>query len=70
VSDVLTPSVVSVTPTAPVQEAVELMRQHGVRRLPVVEAGRPIGIVSIGDLAVSREPASLLADFTVSPPNT
>ena len=70
VSDVLTPSVVSISPTATVHEAVELMRQHDVRRLPVVEAGRPIGVVSIGDLAVSREPASLLADITVSPPNT
>jgi CBS domain-containing protein len=70
VADVLTPSVVSIPPTATVQEAIELMRKHDVRRLPVVEAGRPIGVVSIGDLAVSREPASLLADITVAPPNT
>jgi CBS domain-containing protein len=70
VADVFTPSVVSISPTSAVQEAIELMRKHDVRRLPVVEAGRPIGVVSLGDLAVAREPASLLSDITTAPPNT
>jgi CBS domain-containing protein len=68
--DVFTPGAVTISPTATVQEAIELMRRHDVRRLPVVEDGRPVGVVSIGDLAVSREPTSLLADITVAPPNT
>jgi CBS domain-containing protein len=70
VGDVSTPGVVSISPESTVQEAIDLMRQHDVRRLPVVEAGRPIGIVSLGDLAVTGEPASLLADITTAPPNT
>jgi CBS domain-containing protein len=69
VRDVQTPSTVSVSPTATVAEAVAVMRDNDVRRVPVVEAGRPIGIVSLGDLAVSREPKSLLADITSAPPN-
>ena len=31
--------------------AVALMRQHAVRRLPVIEDGQVAGIVSLGDLA-------------------
>jgi CBS domain-containing protein len=69
VRDVFTPTVVSIPPTSTVQEAIELMREHDVRRLPVVESGRPVGIVSLGDLAVTREPTSVLADITTSPPN-
>src|SRR5436309_3605622 len=32
------------------------MRERSVRRLPVVDGGRPVGIVSIGDLAEERDP--------------
>ena len=70
VGDVFTPGAVTVSPAATVHEAMELMREHDVRRLPVVDEGHPVGVVSIGDLAVSREPTSLLADITVAPPNT
>jgi CBS domain-containing protein len=69
VGQVFTPSTVSISPTATVQEAIKLMREHDVRRLPVVESGRPIGIVSLGDLAVSSEPSSLLADISAASPN-
>jgi CBS domain-containing protein len=69
VSDVYSPGAVTIGPSATVQEAVELMRQNGVRRLPVVEMGQPVGVVSIGDLALARNPESLLADITAAPPN-
>jgi CBS domain-containing protein len=32
------------------------MREHAVRRLPVIEDGRPVGIVSLGDLAEEHRP--------------
>ncbi|MET7903978.1 CBS domain-containing protein [Streptomyces sp. NPDC005355] len=47
---VCTADPVTIGPDEEVAEAVTLMRQHGVRRLPVVEAGRPLGIVSLGDV--------------------
>jgi CBS domain-containing protein len=40
-----------------------------VRRLPVVESGRAIGIISLGDLAVALEPESTLADISAAPPS-
>ncbi|GGR98767.1 oxidoreductase [Streptomyces aureoverticillatus] len=48
---VCTPNPVVVAPDDPVSDAVGLMRAHAVRRLPVVEDGRPVGMVSMGDLA-------------------
>ncbi|MEU9443534.1 CBS domain-containing protein [Streptomyces sp. NPDC048304] len=42
------------------------MREHAVRRLPVIEEGRPVGIVSLGDLAVERDTDSALADVSAS----
>ncbi|HKX75472.1 MAG TPA: CBS domain-containing protein, partial [Acidimicrobiia bacterium] len=47
-----TQDVVSVSSRSAVAEAVSLMRQHNIRRLPVVDDGALVGIVSLGDLAV------------------
>ena len=69
VRDVFTPNAVSISPTDSVQQGIHLMRDHDVRRLPVVESGRAIGIVSLGDLAASREASRLLADISTAPPN-
>jgi CBS domain-containing protein len=51
------------------EDAVRLMREQAVRRLPVVDAGKPVGIVSLGDLARGRDPRSVLADISAAPPN-
>lgn len=54
VADIVTTSVVVATPDMSTREASELMSEHQVRRLPVVEGERLVGIVSIGDLAVKE----------------
>jgi CBS domain-containing protein len=41
-----TRGVVTVTPDDSVDDAVRLMREHAVPMLPVVEGGKPVGIVS------------------------
>ena len=64
-SDVL----VTAEPDDDISRAVQLMREHAVRRLPVVEHGHPVGVVSIGDLAVERDRDSALADISASDPN-
>jgi CBS domain-containing protein len=58
-----------VSPTDSIDHAVQLMRQKALRRLPVVENGRPVGIVSIGDLAQNRDPQSALGEISAAPPN-
>jgi CBS domain-containing protein len=50
VSDVMITEVVTISPTTPLAEVVELLIQQGVKAAPVVEAGRIVGIVSGGDL--------------------
>lgn len=56
-------------PDSTLDEAVTLMRTQAVRRLPVCENGRPLGIVSLGDLAMDRDPNSALAGISAAAPN-
>jgi CBS domain-containing protein len=65
---VCTPDPVMVSPDDPVQAAVALMRAHAVRRLPVVEDGLPVGVVSLGDLAEAEDPDSVLAEISRAEP--
>jgi CBS domain-containing protein len=59
----------TLSPTDSVEDAVSLMRQKAIRRLPVVENGRPVGILSLGDLALEKDPHSALGDISAAPPN-
>jgi CBS domain-containing protein len=67
--DVCTEEVESLAPEVAVEDAIALMRERAIRRIPVVDAGRPVGIVSIGDLAVDRDPRSLLGEISAAPPS-
>jgi CBS domain-containing protein len=69
-ADICSHSLVTVTPTDSVEEAVRLMRTHAIRRLPVVDGGQAVGIVSLGDLAVERDPGSALGEISGAPPTT
>jgi CBS domain-containing protein len=66
---IISSELVAVAPDDPVERVIKLMRERAVRRLPVVEGGKPVGIVSIGDLAVERDADSVLADISEEPPN-
>jgi CBS domain-containing protein len=57
----------SVAPDDPVERAIELMREKAVRRLPVLESGKPVGVVSLGDLAKQQDAGSVLADISDEP---
>lgn len=60
---------VTVTPDEDLDRAVELMREHSVRRLPVVEDRRAVGIVSLGDMAIERDAESALGDISAARSN-
>ncbi|MFF4269353.1 CBS domain-containing protein [Streptomyces sp. NPDC001536] len=67
---VCTPDPVLVAPDDPVAAAAALMRAHAVRRLPVVEDGLPVGVVSLGDLAQAENPDSVLAEISRTAPGS
>jgi CBS domain-containing protein len=62
---------VGVDADANVTEAKRLMGENAVRRLPVIDDGQIVGIVSMGDLAASgADGQSPLADVSKAEPNT
>jgi CBS domain-containing protein len=48
-ADVMTPSPLSVDPDKTFGFALHLMHEHGLRHMPVVQDGKPVGIVSARD---------------------
>lgn len=62
-------NIVSVAPNDPLDEAVKLMRDHAIRRLPVVENDKVVGILSLGDLAIERDQKSALGEISRAPAN-
>ena len=69
VGDLCTTDPVTVTPDQKLEDAIQTMRADNVRRVPVIQDGRPAGILSIGDLAVERDQDSALADISAASPN-
>ena len=69
VGDTASRELTSVSPDTPVEEAVRQLRGKAIRRLPVMEGDRVVGIVSIGDIAMARDPRSALAEISTAQPN-
>jgi acetoin utilization protein AcuB len=58
IKTVMTPFPYSIEPSASVQEAQDLMADHGIHHLPVTEDGELVGMISLDDinLLVSKNP--------------
>jgi CBS domain-containing protein len=69
VRDLVEGDLITIAPTETIQEAMRRMQQHDIRRLPVVENDRVIGIVSLGDLSRLPGARAVLADVSNAPPN-
>jgi CBS domain-containing protein len=69
VGEICTRHLATVSPEDQVGRAVELMREQTVRRLPVVDNGSLVGIVSLGDLAVDLDERSVLAEISAAAPD-
>lgn len=55
IQSVMTNNVITVSSSSSLEEAAQLMSQHQVRRLPVVDNGNLVGMVSLGDLAIREQ---------------
>lgn len=70
IGDVCSREVATIRPEDGVGQAVRLMREKAIRRLPVTEGDEVVGILTIGDIAVERDSRTALADISAAPPNT
>ena len=68
VGEAATRDPVTLTVDQTVDDAIRLVRERDVRRIVVVQDGRPAGVVSLGDLAIERDTDSALADIASEPP--
>lgn len=55
ISKLITEDVIKGTPDMSVEQAAEIMSKYQIRRLPIVEGVKLVGMVSLGDLAVHNE---------------
>ncbi|MGC9669497.1 CBS domain-containing protein [Planosporangium sp. 12N6] len=69
VGQVLTRDPVTVAPDDDIRAAEGLMRTHAVKRLPVLERDRLVGVVALGDIEVEESPDSLEAAIAAEDPN-
>ena len=53
-----------------VAQATRLVRERAVRRIPVLRDGTPVGVVSIGDLALKEDDTSALSGVSSAPPSS
>jgi CBS domain-containing protein len=60
----------TVGPDTSLAQAVQLMRDNAVRRLPVVENDQAVGVLSLGDLAMELDEESALADISAAAPDS
>lgn len=54
-SSIMSEKVYSVRPGADIEDALALMKKQKIRRLPVIENERLMGMISIGDIAVTND---------------
>ena len=69
ISDICSMNVEHISADTEVEDAIRTMRESKVRRLPVMENNKTIGVLSLGDLAVARDRSSVLGEISAAPPN-
>ena len=69
VAELCSTDIITVSPRDDASTAVRRMREAEVRRIPVVDDGNVVGVVSLGDMAIERDERSALADISAGKPN-
>jgi CBS domain-containing protein len=69
IGDLCTDEIVALSPDDEVGEAIRVMEERAVRRVPVLQGRKPVGIVSIGDLAMMLDEKSALGQISSAPSN-
>lgn len=67
--DICSSELAVLSPDDDVETATRIVRDRAVRRLPVMADGTPVGVVSIGDLALDKDEGSALSQISAFGPN-
>jgi CBS domain-containing protein len=70
IGDICSAELAVLGPDDDVETATRLVRERAVRRIPVLQDGTPVGVVSIGDLALETDATSALSGISAAPPNS
>ena len=70
VGDICSRELAVLGPDDDVEQPTRLVRERAVRRIPVLQDGTLVGVVSIGDLALEKDPGSALSEVSAAPPNS
>lgn len=68
--EVCSATLTTAAPDEDAETAIARMRERAVRRIPVVEGDRPVGVLSLGDAAVDKDSRSVLAGISAARANT
>jgi CBS domain-containing protein len=55
-------------PDDDLEQATQLVRDRAVRRIPVLADGTPVGVLSVGDLALEKDASSARSGVSSAPP--
>lgn len=69
-NDVCSKQLVTAVADEDADAAITRMREHAIRRMAVLDDGRPIGVLSLGDAAIEKDPHSALGDISAAQGNT
>ena len=70
IGDICSSELAVLGPDDDVEQAIRLVRERAVRRIPVLADGKPVGVVSIGDLALEQDATSALSGLSSAPPSS
>jgi len=63
--DIMSENVVTVTPETQICDATKIMAEQQIRRLPVTENNKLVGVISIGDLAIENDVSGQEVGYTM-----
>jgi CBS domain-containing protein len=69
IGDICSSELVVLDPDDDLAQAARLIRDCAVRRMPVLRNGTPVGVVSIGDLALEKDATAVLSGVSSAAPN-
>ena len=70
IGDICSSELAVLGPDDDVEQAIRLVRERAVRRIPVLADGKPVGVVSIGDPALEQDATSALSGVSSAPPSS